>query len=302
MATTTKLIAVFGATGQQGGPVARALLQKGYQVRAITRNTESDKAKALQAAGAQLHTADLDDAASVESALQGAYGAFLVTDFWGLFKENPDTAYEREIQQGKTTADIAKKVGLKHLVFSTLPFIEPVLRKRIPHMDTKAIVEEYIKEIGVPNTFVCYPFYNENFVAALPPQKQEDGTYTITLPMDGPMHVISVEDVGPIVAHIFDKPAHSIGKKVHLSAEKLTIGEIAAILSEFSGKTVKYNQLPLDVFAQLPFPAAEHYAASFEYFSSGKHEGDIELTRKLNPNTQTFRAWAEKNQANLVWD
>ncbi len=155
----SKLITVFGATGQQGGAVARALLAKGYTVRAVTRNPDSPKAKELQAKGAELvQVKNMDDVASLEAAIKGAYGVFLVTNFWGMFAENPETAYDREIAQGKAAGDLCKKLGVKPLVYSGLPYVKEIMGKPCPHLDSKGIVEKYLDENGIPNTSARYPF------------------------------------------------------------------------------------------------------------------------------------------------
>ena len=291
-----KLIAVFGARGHQGNSVARALLQKGYQVRALTRYTDSPKAKALQAAGASTQTVDLDDPSSIESAVQGAHGVFGVTNFWGLLAENPETAFEREIKQGKAIGDACKKLGVKHLVYSGLPAAEPIIGKKCPHLDAKAIVERYLEDNGVTFTAAHYGPYNENILTFFSPQKQEDGTYAITLPITGPFLTIAVEDGGPAVAAIFDDPSEYIGKKITLYAEKITMEKVVTILSEVTGKTIKYNQVPNSVFAKFPFPGADELAIMFEFFASGSWDPSLEPARKLNPNMMTFETWAEKNK------
>ena len=297
-----KLITVFGATGQQGGPVARSLLAKGYKIRVVTRNPDNAKAKELQAQGAEVvQVKNMDDVASLETAIKGAYGVFLVTNYWGMFGENQETAYDREVSQGKAVGDLCKKLGVKHLVYSGLPLAKDIIGKPCDHLDSKGTVEKYLDEIGVPNTSSRYTFYYENFLTFFPPQKNDDGTYTITMPVKGAMCAVGVEDGGPAVAAIFDNPGEYIGKKVTFSGDKLTITEFATIIGKTTGRTVTYNEVPYEVFAKFPFPGADDLAAMFEYFDSGKWpEVSIELTRKLNPATLTFQQWAEKNKEKLL--
>lgn len=295
-----KLITVFGATGNQGGAVARALLDKGYKVRAVTRNPDNANAKALQGLGAELvQVKDMEDAASLEAAIKGAYGVFLVTNFWGLLGENPETAYDREIAQGKAVADVSKKLDVKHLVFSGLELVKDIIGKPCPHFDGKGIVEKYLDEIGVPNTSTRYPFYYENFIG-FAPQKNDDGTYSMAWPMKGAMDAVSVADGGPAVAAIFDNPDEYIGKKVGFSGDKMTMSEYAAIISKVTGKTLKYNEVPYEVFAKFPFPGADDLAVMFEFYDIGNPHRDIEKTRKLNPATLSFQQWAEKNKDKLL--
>jgi len=290
----SKLITVFGATGGQGKSVAQALLADGgFKVRALTRNPDGSGAKALREQGCEIVKVDMDDASSLENAITGSYGVFAVTNYWTLLAENAKTAYEREIKQGKTIGDLCKKLGVKHLVFSGLEHVEAIIGKKCPHFDSKGIVEKHLDEIKVPNTSTRVSFYYENF-HNYPPQKNEDGTYTMTWPMDGPMDAVSVSDLGPAVVTILNNPDKYIGKKIGISGEKLTMAEYAAIISQATGKTLTYNQVPVEVFAKFPFPGADDLAIMFEFYAVGNPERDITLTRTLNPATLSFQKWAEK--------
>ena len=296
----SKVFTVFGATGQQGGAVARALLAKGRKVRAVTRNPDNVKAKELQAQGAEIvQVKNMDDTASLETAIKGAYGVFLVTNYWGLFGENQETAYDREVAQGKAVGDVCKKLGVEHIVFSGLELVKDIIGKPCPHFDGKGVIEKYFDEIRLPYTSTRYAYYFENFIN-FPPQKNDDGTYTMTWPIKGAMDGMGVEDAGPAVAAIFDNPGEYIGKKVGFSGDRLTLGENAAIISKVTGKTLKYNEVPYDVFAKFPFPGAEDIAAMFEFYDIGNPDRSVEKTRKLNPATLTFQQWAEKNKDKLL--
>ena len=238
-------------------------------------------------------------AKGLEKAIRGSYGVFCVTNYWAMAKENVETAKEREIVQGKAVGDICKKQGVKHLVYSGLEHVQEIIGKECPHFDGKGIVEKYLDEIGVPNTSTRVSFYYENFID-FSPQKGEDGTYMMTFPMDGPMDGICTSDVGGVVAAIFDRPKEFIGKKVGLSGDKMTLHEYAAIMSEVSGKTLKYNQVPPEVFAKFPFPGADDLSVMFEYYKIGNPDRDINLTRQLYPTTMNFKQWAEKNKGKYL--
>ena len=294
----SKIFTVFGATGQQGGAVARALLRgKGHTVRAVTRNPDNTKAKELQVRGAEIvQVKNMDDVASLETAVKGAYGVFLVTNYWGMLGENSETAYDREIAQGKAVGDLCKKFGVKHLVYSGLEVVKDIIGKPCLHFDAKGIVERYLDKTGVPNTSTRYAYYYENFITFSQPQKNDDGTYSLTGPMKGAMDAVSVEDAGTAVAAIFDNPSEYIGKKIGFSGDKLTFTEYAAIISKVTGKTVTYNQVPYEVFAKFPFPSAEDMVNMFEFYDIGNPDRSVEKTRKLNPATLTFQQWAEKNK------
>ena len=300
----SKLVTVFGATGAQGGAVARALVARGgYRVRGVTRNPVSEKAKALKASGIEVVKANLDDATSVETAVQGAYGVFLVTDYWGTLAklQDADKSQEAELAQGKLVGDACKKAGVKHLVYSGLELVLDIIGKPCPHCDAKGRVEKYLDEIGTPNTSTRYPYYFDNFATMMRPQKQDDGTFSITLPMDGPMDGISVEDAGEAVASVFTNPSEFIGKKIGLSGDKLTMTEYAQLLSKISGKTITYNQVTPDQFAQFPFPGADDIAVMFDFYSRGNPDRDIVLTQRLNPKVRRFEKWATDNKEQFAF-
>ncbi|CAI8030828.1 NmrA-like family domain-containing protein 1 [Geodia barretti] len=286
----SKLITVFGATGGQGGPVAQALLRSGFRVRAVTRSTESDKAKALKDAGADVVAGSVTNAESVRAAVTGVHGVYLVT------LVSPD-----EEQVGKAASDECKKAGVQHVVFSGLDSAKDKIGKAVHHFDSKSAVEKYLDEIGVPNTSVRFPFYFENFIDFVQYSKQSDGSYSHTLPMNGPMDAMSVADGAPIVVEVLKNPDRYIGKKVGLSAGRLTIGEYTEVISKVTGKTVKYNQVSFEQYANQPNnPFAAEMSAMYEYYSKADTPYDEKFTRSINPDTLTFQQWAKQNKEKLL--
>ena len=225
-----KLITVFGATGQQGGPIARALLQNAFRVRAVTRNTESEKAQVLRHAGAEVVTGDISDRESVKAAISCAYGVFVVTPIL------PD-----EEQVGKAVVEECKEAGVHHVVFSGAESVKDEIGKTCTFFDSKFAVEEYLDERGVPNTSIRYPFYFENFLTFFPLSAEADGTYSLTLPMDGPLDAMSVPDGAPIVVNVFQNPQQYLGKIIALSAERKSIPEFLHIIikSHWKGDKVQ---------------------------------------------------------------
>ncbi|XP_075422434.1 nmrA-like family domain-containing protein 1 [Ascaphus truei] len=289
-----KVIVVFGATGAQGGSVAAALLEDStFAVRAVTRDPKKAAALKLQQAGAEVVPADLDNEKSLESVLSGAYGAFVVTNFWEYFNK------DKEIKQGKLIADLAKRLGLKHVVYSGLENVKKLTdgKLEVLHFDGKGEVEEYFRTIGVPMTSVRLPSYYENLLTFFKPQKVKDGeTYTLAIPMgDVLLDGMSVADLGHIVVSILKSPSQYTGKNIGLSTEKLTVEQYAAIMSKCSGKTIKDAKMSPDVYQKLGFPGAGELADMFRFYGM-KPDRDVELTLKLNPKAKKFQQWMEQNK------
>src|ERR1700682_869050 len=219
-----KIIAVVGATGAQGGGLVRAILSDKngpFTARAITRNVNSDKAKALADAGAEVVAADLDDVKSLKKAFEGAHGAFCVTNFWEHFKP------EKEISQARNMAQAAKDAGVKHVIWSTLedtrqsiPLSDarmPTLmgKYKVPHFDGKGEANAVFTQLGVPTTFLLTSFYWDNFIYfGMGPKKGADGKLAITLPLENKkLAGIAAEDIGKNAYALFEKGAEMIGNK-----------------------------------------------------------------------------------------
>lgn len=294
---TRKTILVFGATGAQGGSVARSLLARGrFAVRAITRNPDSPAAQQLRELGAEIVKGDLDDPASLYAALLGCDAAFGVTNFWEHF--------EKEGPQGRNLVNAVAASRVEHFVFSTLPPIEKETggALRSPHFDLKAEHEELARSLGIPATFVHVPFYYENFLYFFPPRPSADGGFTFGFPQGNtPLAAISVQDVGSIVAPLFEERERWIGKVLKLAGDEIQAKEYAAIMSRVTGQQIRYTHVPREVFAALGFPGAEDLADMFEYYRLHipSRLRDIESCRTLAPELQSFETWAERNAAAL---
>ncbi|HEX5132116.1 MAG TPA: NmrA/HSCARG family protein [Candidatus Krumholzibacteria bacterium] len=306
-----KLIAVVGATGAQGGALARAILNdrnSEFAVRALTRKVESDNAKALQKMGAEVVQADLDDPASVEKAFTGCYGAFCVTNFWEHFSP------EKELAQARTMAAAAKRAGLKHVIWSTLEDTRrwmkldddrmPTLmgKYKVPHFDAKGEADHFFVESGVPATLLETSFYWENLVYfGAGPQKGPDGKYALAYPLDDKkLPGIAVEDIGKCAYAIFQRPADFAGKTVGISGEHLTGAEMAKSLSKALGQEIAFHAVTPEVYRSFGFPGADDMANMFQFkrdFSKDfRALRDPAVARSLNPELLTFDAWLEKNK------
>lgn len=309
-----KIIAVVGATGAQGGGLARAILRDEggeFAARAITRNPESDKAKALAAQGAEVVRADLDDGASLERAFEGAYGAFCVTNFWEHFSPEKETA------QGRNLAEAAKAAGIRHAIWSTfedtrdyVPLDDdrmPTLqgRYKVPHFDAKAEANKHFEELGVPTTFLLTSGYMDNLIHfGWGPQKDADGNLFVVFPMDDvALPLIAVEDIGKCAYGIFKRGDEYIGKTVGVAGDHLTGTEIAAALSQALGKPIAYRAVPADVYRGFGFPGAEDIGNMFQFKRDFPHvfakNRNLEESRRLNPELQTLQQWLAENAAKI---
>ena len=309
-----KIIAVVGATGAQGGGLVRAIAADGsgeFKARAITRNVNSDKARALSALGAEVVEADLDDRESVRKAFEGAYGAFCVTFFWEHF--SPD----KEKAQARNMADAARDAGIQHVIWSTLedtrkwvPLEDdsmPTLMEhyKVPHFDAKGESNAYFENSGVPYTLLETCFYWDNFIHfGMGPQAGEDGKLAITLPMeDKKLPGIAVEDIGKCALGIFKAGNKYMGKKVGIAGEHLTGKEMADAFTRILGKEVVYNAIPADVYRSFDFPGSDDLGNMFqvkamhnEAFCGAR---DLGFSRSINPELQSFGQWLEKHKQEL---
>lgn len=278
--------------------MARALLEsKKFAVRAVTRNVTQPKALMLQELGAEVVKGDLNDKASVEAALQDAYGVFLVTNYWEHHSK------EEEVSQGKLVADVTKRLGVKHVVFSSLENVKRLTGGKlvVEHFDRKGEVEEYFWSIGVPMTSIHLAAYFENFLTLWKPKKASDGDYyTVALPMgDIPMDGISVADIGAVVSRIFDSPEEFLGKAMGLSAEALTVQQYADVLSKILGKDIRDAKITPEAYEKLGFPGAEEMANMFRFYQM-KPARDVKLTHRLNPEVKSFSQFVSENKEALM--
>jgi len=308
----SKLIAIVGATGAQGGGLARAILedpQGGFRVRAITRNVDSDKARALAAAGAELVAADLDDEASLERALTGADGAFFVTNYWEHFSP------EKEHQQARNMAQAAKAAHVKHIVWSTLedtrervPLTDdrmPTLMEhyKVPHFDAKG--ESDVLFEGLPTTWLRTSFYWDNLIHfGMGPKPGPDGTLQFVLPMDNAkMPGIASEDIGRTAYGIFRAGDQFIGKHIAIAGEHLNGAEMAQQLGDALGREVRHATVSPAEFREFGFPGADDLGNMFQYYRDFETDfrapRDVEATRKLNPRLKSFKDWLQQNASKI---
>jgi len=305
-----KIIAVVGATGAQGGGLARAILNDPageFRLRALTRNPDSDAARALAFDGAEVVRADSDEPASMQTAFEGAHGAFLVTNFWEHFSP------EREIAQARTMAEAAIATGVHHVIWSTLDDMRkwvpldddrmPTLieKYKVPHFDGKGEADEIFRELGVPTTFLVTSFYWDNFIHfGMGPKPGPDGTLALTLPMgDARLPGMAAEDIGKCALGVFRAGDTYIGRTLGIAGEFVSGREMADAMTRAMGRTVHYNEVSPEAFRSFGFPGADDLGNMFQVKRDFNEEycsaRDLELSRKLNPELQSFAAWLKKN-------
>ena len=296
MPNTKKLIAVVGATGHQGGAVVRALQASGqFKVRALTRNP----AKHPQLAD-EVVLADLSRPETLHAAFAGAHGVFLVTNAW-----EPGT---EERKQAAAAVQAAKDAGVQHFIWSTLPNVETISRGQIdvPHFTDKAKSDRIVSEAGFAHhTFVIAPFFYQNLLGVMAPQKQADGAAGWALPLDPEKRVIHMGDVtelGQIVAGAFAQPELAgHGEYLPLVGDFLSFNEVIAALNR-QGHKFSFKQVPKEVFAGW-FPGAKDIAEMLAYFQAHTYLGAdsrdaITLANKVADRQPTkFAAWAQANFA-----
>jgi uncharacterized protein YbjT (DUF2867 family) len=309
-----KIIAVVGATGSQGGGLVRAILDDpsgGFAARAITRDVNSEKAKALAKAGAEVVAASVDDVDSLKKAFHGAYGAFCVTFYWEHLSPEKESGHARNL------AEAAKAEKLQHVIWSTLedtrkwvPLSDnrmPTLHGnyKVPHFDSKGSSDHFFSDAGVPTTFLLTAFYWDNFINfGMGPKPGPDGKLALTLPMgDKKLPGIAAEDIGKSAYRIFKKGKEFIGKKVGIAGQHLTGKQMADSFTKVFGKEVTYNPVPPEVYRGFGFPGADdlgnmfQFKCDFEDYYCGARS--LDFTRSLDPELKTLDQWLTQNKARI---
>jgi uncharacterized protein YbjT (DUF2867 family) len=278
-----KMIAVTGATGQQGGAVARTLLAEGWTVRALTRDLAKPAAQELKALGAELVAGDMENRAELKAAFEGAYGVFSVQNFW-----LPAVGFEGEVRQGKNVADAAKAAGVQHLVYSSVGAAHRGMGQK--HFESKWIIEQHIRSLGLPYTILRPAAFFENFnwerAAIL------NGTFNaIGLHPEKERQLIAVEDIAVFVALAFANPGQYLGKTIELAGDALTESQLADTFAKVIGRPVRLT-IPTGGRGRR---SDEEMTAMFKFFNGEAYDADIPALRKLHPNLLTFEEYLRKS-------
>jgi len=277
---TQKLtVVVTGSTGKQGGAVARALLERGHKVRAVTRDPNSSQAKSLASAGATLFASSLEDTAAITKALEGATSLFAMTTPFG--------GTEAEIRQGVATADAATAAGV-HLVFTSVGSANR--QTGVPHFDSKSEVEQHIAKVGVRATILAPVAFMENLYFIK--EQLAKGIYAAALPPARAFAQVAVADIGAVAVRVLEDAGRFTGKRFDLAGDELTGNDAMAILARVTGRNFTYYQVPLDVVRQR---MGEDAVKMYEWFDRVGFAVDRAALRREFPDVtfHDFESWAK---------
>ncbi|MDH6118480.1 uncharacterized protein YbjT (DUF2867 family) [Kitasatospora sp. GAS204A] len=314
-----KIIAVVGATGSQGGGLARAILDDPdgpFALRVLTRSAGSPKTKELAARGAEVVEADLDDEAGLRAAFDGAYGAFVVTNFWAQRTPEEEAARTRaqmELDQAATAARAAKAAGLKHVVWSTLEDTRPHFEHlgsrlptlldvyKVPHFDAKGEANAYFTQLGIPTTFLLTTFYYESLLVGQGPHRDENGELVLTNPMgDSVMALVAAEDIGRTAYGIFRAGPTYISRTVGLAGTHATGAELAELFTEALGEPVAYRPLSHDEVRASGAPGADEVANMYQFYAEADAYfttvRNLDLAREINPRLKPLKEWLHEHK------
>ena len=274
------VVVVTGATGNQGGAVVKSLLARGHEVRAITRNLDSAKAKALAGAGVTLVRASLEDTAALIKALRGASSLFAMTTPFG-------GGTQAETRQGISAADAAKAAGV-HLVFTSVGSANR--QTGVPHFDSKYEVEKHIAGIGVRATVLAPVYFMDNLYFGK--EQLAKGIYAAPLAPTRRLAQVAVADIGAVAVRLLEDPGRFTGKRFDLAGDELTGSDVVAILSRLTGRPFTYFQVPLDVIRQR---MGEDGAKMYEWFERVGFTVDRAALRREFPDVtfHDFESWAK---------
>ncbi|TIS56230.1 MAG: NmrA/HSCARG family protein [Mesorhizobium sp.] len=281
--TTKRSVLVTGATGQQGGAVARALLSRGHRVKALTRKLDSDAARALASAGADVVSGDLGDTASVVKAASDVDTMFLMGNSY-------EAGMEAETRQGIIAADAAKAAGIGHLVYSSVADADK--KTGIPHFESKYLVEKHVTGLGIPYTISAPVAFMENIVSPWSIGALRQGTQAFAMPPKRVLQLVALADIGAFVAALVERREQVFGKRFDFAGDELSGEEQAKILSQAIGRPIAYQEIPIEA-ARLQ---SEDAALMFEWFDRVGYDADISALHRDFPEVRwhSFADWARE--------
>ncbi|KAK6195916.1 hypothetical protein SNE40_001243 [Patella caerulea] len=291
-----RTIAVFGTDISQGEAVARFLARdKDIQVRAITSDVTSQMSLSMKNEGVELCECSFKDVDDICAAIADVEECFVLT--------NTDISdpfcVENEIKLGRRIADACAMSNIGHIVFSTQVHTQRVKGVQVRQWVTKAEIEDYMKEKNLPLTCIMVPFVYQDFFGVLKPEKVQNNTYQLEIPMGlTPIDLISVDDIGGIVKSIFDNKSQYINKTISISGDKLTIAEVAAILNiNMKPKMFREKQISINDYRQKEFPGSRDWANIFNFLLRVDTQYNVSKTKTIYPNVKSFQEWVKENGA-----
>ena len=278
---SSELVLVTGVTGRQGGAVARALIENGFRVRGMTRNTSSDRAAEMASLGVELIQGDFDDSTSLDAAMTGVSGVFLVTNFW-------EHNYDGEVRHGRNVVDAANRNGVLHLVFTSVANADQ--QTAIPHFDSKYEIERYIRQASVPYTILRPVSFMENWEY----QRERIMTGKISSPFSESTRLqqISVRDIGRFAALAFSNPESWLGRSLNIAGDEYTMREAMDLFTQVTGNLVTFERLPWDAYLKV---AGKEMTIMDRWIDGTGYSADIKLVRSLLPDMMSLEEYLRLN-------
>ena len=278
---SSELVLVTGVTGRQGGAVARALIENGFRVRGMTRNPSSDRAAEMASLGVELIQGDFDDSTSLDAAMTGVSGIFLVTNFW-------EHNYDGEVRHGRNVVDAANRNGVLHLVFTSVANADQ--QTAIPHFDSKYEIESYIRQAGVPYTILRPVSFMENWEY----QRERIMTGKISSPFSESTRLqqISVRDIGRFAALAFSNPESWLGRSLNIAGDEYTMREAMDLFTQVTGNLVTFERLPWDAYLKV---AGKEMTIMDRWIDGTGYSADIKLVRSLLPDMMSLEEYLRLN-------
>lgn len=281
--SSQKEILVTGATGQQGGAIARELLARGHRVRAMTRHPDGERARALADRGATIVQGNLDVGSSLEKALEGVWGCYSVQNTW-------EAGVEGEERQGKHLAEVARRSGVEHFVYSSVASAHR--HTGIPHFDNKWRVEETIRSLDFPSYTIIRPvFFMENFLSPWFKPAIDEGHLTVGIKPRTVLQMIAVEDIGKYGAWAFDEPEKLNGRALDIAGDACTMPDAAKLIGSAAGRPVDFTPTPREEVRSF----SEDFAFMLEWFDRVGYNADIEgLAKESRIQPTTLAQWVTR--------
>ena len=273
-----RTVLVTGATGHQGGAVARQLVGRGFTVRGMTRKPDGEPARALAKLGVEIVQGDLNDAASLEKALAGVWGTFAVQNTW-------EAGVEGEEEQGKRYAKIAREKGVQHFVYTSVGSAHK--KTGIPHFENKFRVEETVRGLKFPSWFILRPvFFMENLVS---PWFLNGDKLVTAMDPKTKLQMIAASDIGKFGARAFEKAEEWNGQDLDIAGDAVTMPEAAAIVSQIVGKKIEFQRIPIEAVRQ----NSVDFALMLEWFDRVGYSADIaNLEKRTGIKPMTLAEWS----------